>query len=52
MLKNKNLRYGLFVFLITLIGLLIFANSSSKVSTTELTNKVEVEDKKDFAIKP
>ena len=52
MLKNKNLRFGLFVFLITLIGLLIFANSSPNVATKEITDKVEVEGRKDFAIKP
>lgn len=50
MLKNKDIRFGVFVFLFTLIGLILYAEYS-KPSEERLSeiNKIE---SKDLAIKP
>lgn len=50
MLKNKNIRFGVFVFLFTLIGLIIYAEYS-KPSEKRLSETDEIESS-DLVIKP
>lgn len=49
MLKNKNIRFGFFVFLITLLGLVLYAEYSTP---TEEISHLNEEESRDFVSKP
>ena len=50
MLKNKNIRFGFFVFLFTLLGLMLYAEYS-KPSEEKLSEIKKIESK-NLAVKP
>ena len=48
MIKNKNLQTGLLVFVVTLIGLIAFAQYTPKNSLDIIENKIEKTNLKEY----
>lgn len=52
MLKNKNIRFGFFVLVITIIGLMVYAEFTTTTSKKDISDTVKTSVKQELAIQP